>query len=390
MNGVVMLVNEFPPLPIGGAERQAERLAQFLAGQGWDIRVLTRGAAGVPARQHKDGYQVLRVRPRGPGKIKTATFVLGALGTLWRERHHYQILHAHLAFGPAFAAALVGRLLGKAVIVKFGNSGQFGDVQSSQKTWRGRLRLAALRRWANVVITLDEKMQAEALAAGFAERQIRRMPNGIDSRIFHACPDKEAAKIALGLPLALTIIYTGRLNKQKSLDTLILAMYAAEQQIPNLQLLLVGDGPERHNLVMLAQELDLADRVHFTGAVGDVSPYLAAADLFVLPSLSEGISNSLLEAMASGLACIATRVGGTADVLGPAGVIIPPRHPDGLALEIVRLAQHPSEIARLGLAARQRIAAEYDFEIVGARYIELYRRLMGSFQQDGNVPGGTA
>ncbi len=390
MNGVVMLVNEFPPLPIGGAERQAERLAQFLAGQGWDIRVLTRGATGVPARQQKDGYQVLRVRPRGPGKIKTATFVLGALGILWRERRHYQILHAHLAFGPAFAAALVGRLLGKAVIVKFGNSGQFGDVQSSQKTWRGRLRLAALRRWANVVITLDEKMQAEALSAGFSEHQIRRMPNGIDSRVFHACPDKEAAKIALGLSPALTILYTGRLNKQKSLDTLLLAMYAAEQQIPNLQLLLVGDGPERHNLVMLAQELDLAEWVHFTGAVGDVSPYLAAADLFVLPSISEGISNSLLEAMASGLACIATRVGGTADVLGTAGVIIPPRHPDGLALEIVRLAQNPSEITRLGMAARQRIAAEYDFEIVGARYIQLYRRLMGSFEQDGSLPGGIA
>ena len=127
--GVVMLVNEFPPLPVGGAERQAERLSVWLAARGWKVSVLTRGAAGIPSRETRDGFDILRIRPRGPGKLKSLTFVLGSLWTLFRRRKQYGILHAHLSFGPAFAAVIAARLLGKRVIVKLGNSGEFGDIR---------------------------------------------------------------------------------------------------------------------------------------------------------------------------------------------------------------------------------------------------------------------
>ena len=378
MNGVVMLVNEFPPLPIGGAERQAERLSQYLAGHAWNIRVLTRGSKDLPPHQNKDGFQILRVKPFGPGKLKSLTFVFGAIQTLWQERNNYQILHAHLAFGPAFAAAMVGRILKKIVIVKFGNSGPFGDIQTSQKTFRGRLRLAMLRRWVDVAITLDAKMQAEVLGAGFSQTQIRRMPNGIDTHSFQTRPTKSSARKSLGLSDILTVVYTGRLSKQKSLHTLIMAISTIRKELPNLQLVLVGDGPERLNLEVLSSNLGLENNIHFAGSQSDVIPYLAAADIFVLPSLAEGISNSLLEAMTCGLACIATKVGGTPDVLGQSGVLVDPDQPDQIAQALSRLAQNPDEMERLSNLAKKRILDEYEFEIVGKRYSQLYNELLNN------------
>jgi glycosyltransferase involved in cell wall biosynthesis len=157
-DGVIHLVNEFPPLPVGGAERQAERLSGWLAARGWKVSVLTRGAASLPSRETRDGFEIVRIRPRGPGKLKSLTFVLGSVWTLLQRRNEYKILHAHLSFGPAFAAVIAARLLGKRVIVKLGNSGEFGDIRVSQKTLRGGVRLFALRRWADAVIALDDAM----------------------------------------------------------------------------------------------------------------------------------------------------------------------------------------------------------------------------------------
>ena len=126
MTGVVMLVNEFPPLPVGGAETQAERLSACLAQRGWKVWVVTRHADGLPFAETRDGFEILRPKTLGGGKMRTLTFIVFSLLQLYRMRSEYQILHAHLAFGPAFAAALLGRLLGKRVVVKLGGSNAIG------------------------------------------------------------------------------------------------------------------------------------------------------------------------------------------------------------------------------------------------------------------------
>ena len=217
MAGVVMLVNEFPPLPVGGAERQAERLSAYLSARGWPVWVLTRAAPGLPANEARDGFQIVRPPTFGPGKLRTVSFVLGSLLALWRERKDYSILHAHLAFGPAFAAVLSARVLGKQVLVKLGNSGEFGDIHVSQKTWRGRLRLAVFRKWADALIVLDDVMQAEALQAGFAPQRVRRMNNGIDTRLYSIPVSRAEAQAALGLTGKIVVLSMGRLAAQKSL-----------------------------------------------------------------------------------------------------------------------------------------------------------------------------
>ena len=162
-----MLVNEFPPLKVGGGERQAEQLSIQLVRQGLIVGVITRGAQNLPDYEERDGLWVQRIQPRGSGKLESLNFLFGAMWQLWQRRNDYHIIHAHLAFTPAIAAALIGKVLRKPAIVKFGNSGQFGDVQVSQATRRGRVKLALLRRWGKRFITLDQAMHAELLQAGF-------------------------------------------------------------------------------------------------------------------------------------------------------------------------------------------------------------------------------
>jgi L-malate glycosyltransferase len=377
MRGVIMLVNKFPPVPAGGAERQAERLSEYLSSQGIAVGVITRSAPKLPTFEQRATYWVERIPQPGIGKLKTLTFMLGAAIKLFRRRKNYDILHAHLAFAPALVAVLAARMLGKKVIVKYGTSGKYGDVCISQQTLRGRVRLALLRRWSHVSVVLDADMEQEILGAGFSSEDVWRMDNGIDQTGFTGIRSA-AAKAELGLTGRTVLIYTGRLVSQKGLPVLLTAFHEVLQNIPSLHLLLVGQGSERAQLEMMAQELDIKQQTTFVGNVEDVRPYLSAADIFVLPSEGEGISNALLEAMAAGLACIATTVGGSAEVLdnGNCGKLVDAGSVEQLREAITILAIHPEEIRRLGNAAEQRIQTRYALSVVGEAYRRLYINLL--------------
>jgi len=268
--------------------------------------------------------------------------------------------------------------LGKRVIVKFGNSGPYGDVQTSLATRRGRLKLALLRRWVDMNIALSAEMLAALLAAGFPQQRVQRMVNGIDVGMFRPQSNKDAAKAGLGLDGKTIALFVGRLAPQKALPVLFQALQKAAGACPNLHLMLLGDGPERPALERLARELAIEPQITFVGNVSDVRGYLGAADIFVLPSEAEGISNALLEAMAAGLACIATSVGGSPEVVdnGSCGILLPPNRPDLFADALASLAHDPHEAMRLGARARDRILAHYSFEVVDRQYRLLYDRLL--------------
>lgn len=376
-DGVVMLVNEFAPVS-GGAEKQAERLASYFAARNKPVWVITRHFPGLATAETMNGFHVIRPVTWGPGKTRTITFVLGALRHLWSLRRQISIIHAHMLFGPAFAAALAGRLLGKRVIVKLGSSGPDGEIQVSLRTLRGRLRLALLRRWADVIVALDDDMQAEALSAGFLPERIYRMVNGIDVSSFVPAVSREDAKAKLEKQDKVLVLFVGRLVPQKSLHTLLKALHQAVQTCPDLHLVLVGSGFEQASLESLVNELKIHEFVTFAGNQADVKPYLNASDIFVLPSESEGMSNALMEGMAAGLPCVATPVGASPMMLdqGKYGVLVPVGDVTAWADALVGLARDPIRRRDLGEAAHQRIMAEYDFSVVGSRYEALYQELI--------------
>ena len=174
------------------------------------------------------------------------------------------------------------------------------------------------------------------------------------------------------------LVTVGRLDPIKDQATLLRAVRVAADRIPEIRLDVVGDGPSRQDLEALRATLGLKDRVTFHGYHADVAPFLAAADAFVLSSISEGVSIALLEAMASGLPAIATDVGGNREVIvdGVTGVLTPAGSADTLAAAIVRLESDPGGLERMGRASRRRVEEEFNLQRVVARYEALYRRCL--------------
>lgn len=202
------------------------------------------------------------------------------------------------------------------------------------------------------------------------------IPNGVGLERFHpAAPgEREALRLAAGLPAsALLIACVANLTAVKRHADLLDAFAIVRQACPGAQLMLAGSGPLDAELHTRAATLGIAACVHFLGMTEAVERIWRMADLAVLASSSEGLSNSLLEAQACGLAVVATKVGGNPDLVidGHTGCLVPPHDPPSLAAALLALANDPARRAAFGAEARQRAVERH----APARMVEAYDAL---------------
>ncbi len=164
------------------------------------------------------------------------------------------------------------------------------------------------------------------------------------------------------------------LREEKRIDVLINAAPQILARFPDAHFLIAGDGTCRESLVALAGQLGITDRVTFLGHRDDVPAVLAQADMFVLPSRSEALPNSVIEAMASGLPVVASRVGGIPELVddGKTGYLVPPGDPNALADALARLLEDPRRSAELGRAGRIKIEQNYSFDRMVEQMETLY------------------
>jgi glycosyltransferase involved in cell wall biosynthesis len=172
---------------------------------------------------------------------------------------------------------------------------------------------------------------------------------------------------SLRLPAGPLVVTVGRIEPEKGIDVLTAAWPSVARRMPGARLCIVGDGSARALLQSAAQD------ILWIGSVQDVAPYLRAADAFALPSRTEGLPVALLEAMACGLSCTATAVGGTVELVqdGWSGRLVPSERPADLADGIVEALRTPE----WGMAAR-RVAARFSLELVADRFISLYKSVV--------------
>lgn len=345
----------------GGAERVVLDLASAQQRAGMQPSVVCLRTAGALAplfAAQGIPVEVLAGSPRGV--LPTAWALAKALRSLAP-----QIVHAHNVSAQV-AVALSRKLMpwsaNRARLV-YTEHGKLSDARRS---------LLMLRRWlgrafdAVIGVSKDVDAQLRLLRIGRADRH-HVVLNGVDPARF---PPRSAR--APGDPLRLVSV--GRLSHVKGQDVLVDAMATALKADPTLALVLVGAGPTRAALEAQCATLGIAGRIQFAGAQQDVRPFLEAADLFVLPSRSEGISVALLEAMAAGLPVVATRVGGTPEVMGPGsgGLLVEPERPDALAEAILTFSADRDLLAREGRAARSRVAAAFSLDNTVAAYTACY------------------
>ena len=224
-------------------------------------------------------------------------------------------------------------------------------------------------------ITVVEPTQVDYFhtVLGFPSEKLHCVANGVRVRTKTAA-QVEGMRYRLGLlPEVFAFLFVGRLDAVKDLGTLLAAFRALPVDVANhSRLYLAGDGPERAMLERARDDLQLGERVVFLGARSDVSDLLLAADAFVLSSKSEGLPMVLLEAMAAGVPCVATAVGGIPNLFGnDRGLLVPPRDPPALANAMAAIAGSSELRRRLVANATENLRDRYAPDAIVDRYLEL-------------------
>jgi glycosyltransferase involved in cell wall biosynthesis len=365
-----MVTQSFRPT-IGGAELQLERLLPHLAAQGIRAEVLTRAVPGRPRRESIKGGDIRRTILGGESPLTSLVYVAGCLAHIARRRADIDVVHAHGALSPG-TIALGARLMGLSSIVTVLGAGRRGDLARLGTKPGGRLRLRLLTRFA-WFIALNAEIKRELSSKGVPGDRIFVIPNGVDHAVYRAAKPSERTRLRaeLGIPAGAFIgIFVGRLHPVKRVDTLLTAAI----DVPEIQLLILGDGRERVRLEALSQQLGVGDRVRFVGFTDRVADFLRASDCFLLPSRGEGMSNALIEAMSCGLPCVATStISGMREVLGEGrGILMPPEDISAWANTMSRLAREPELRRRLGQAASEFVRGRFSLDAVADMIVGVY------------------
>ncbi|HLK10071.1 MAG TPA: glycosyltransferase [Candidatus Binatia bacterium] len=350
-----------PLLTTGGTQRHLQQVLALLDPARFRARVYTLNRGGdVEAALRAAGVAVASL---DVGSWLGGPRALLGMGRAARalRREGVRVVHGY-QWRPALVGTLVGRLAGVPLLLA-GKRSLTGDDATARRAWR------AIGRRVDTIVANAAALREESEAQGVRARW-EIIPSGVDAARFRATAAAGEAKAALGLDPRRPVVGTvGRLEPRKGHDQLLAAaeLLAAERDGRAPQVLLVGDGPLRARLE--GQAAGSAARVTFTGALADVRPALAAMDVFVLPSLAEGMSNALLEAMAAGRPVVATAVGGTREVCeeGRTGVLVPPGDVPAMARAIGRLLAEPARAATLGSAGRRLVEARFDARAMVAR-----------------------
>ncbi len=355
-------------LDVGGQEKLLVEFARHADRTRFDLGFVSLGERGALARDIEAcGWEVTALgRPDG---LRPA--LVPALVRLFR---HWRpdVVHTHddrpLLYGaPTAWIARVPRLV---------HTKHYGQVAHITPRQTFLSTLAA--RLADRFVCVSRDATRTAVAQGVPADRLCTFWNGIDLTRFDSAGPRPGG----------SVVTVARLSPEKDLATLLQATAQVARDFPGLCLEIAGKGPCLPDLQRLANELGLAERATFLGEVSDVAGLLERAALFVLPSRTEGISLTLLEAMARGLPVVATRVGGNPEVVvdGQTGLLVPAGEPQQLAAAMLALLRDPHRGKLMGQAGRRRV--EEHFEVCGmiARYEGLYEQLL-SFPSPGRQQG---
>ena len=308
---------------------------------------------------------------------------LGVYRRLYRAFRTLRPALVHTRNIGTLEAQAVARLAG----VRHGVHGEHGrdmtDLAGTHPRHRRLRRLSA--RWTDRFVALSRDIQRWLIdVQGLPAGKIVQIYNGVDTTRFHPGDGRRPLTDALGLSGRLLLGTVGRLSAEKDQLTLVRAYLLLLARAPALAqrsaLLVVGDGPLRGELeaALAAAPADHRAAVHLLGPRDDVPALMREWDLFVLPSRTEGISNTILEAMASGLPVLATAVGGNPELVvdGETGRLVPRDDPEAMAEALAALLADPAALRGMGAAGRARAEERFSIEAMVAKYLSLYDQLL--------------
>ncbi len=340
-------------LDVGGQEKLLVEFARHLDRSRFHLRFVSIGLPGLLAEQIEQcGWPVTALGATSglhPGLILRLT----RLFRRWRP----DVIHTHdqraLFYSlPAARLAHVPTLI---------HTRHGRDCHS---TPRQLVVFRRLSRWVDRFVCVSSDVERLSVEQGMALGRIQTILNGVDIEEFRFSGSHPGG----------SVVAVARLSPEKDVANLIRAFALASLEDTDIHLEIAGDGPCREELRQLVAELGLERIVSFLGELRAVPEFLARGSLFVLPSRSEGVSLTLLEAMACGLPVVATRVGGTPEVVvdDETGILVPPSDPAALAAAILRVWRDPQRARLMGEAGRLLVERQFGVSRMLDDYMVLY------------------
>lgn len=365
----------FPP-ELGGLESHVHGLAEGLVKAGHEVRVVTsRSIPDIPRDEVLDGIRVHRSwfpSRTPPGWIAHALF---STPRTRRWARWADVVHAQ-AFASIPPARSGARSAGIPLVVTLHTSHFL--TRARRPVWKPVLR--RLVEAGDHVLAASSEIAEVASQLTGGRVPVEALTNGVDTERFR--PVEPAMPAPTGTR---RVIVPRRLFPKNGVEFLVRALPAVIAAVPQVEVLVVGDGPEQVRLEKLAHELGAGERLRFLGARPhqEMPGLLSSAEIAVVPSLMEATSVAALEAMSCGRPVVASRVGGLPEIVDDhVGRLVPPADPEALARAIVALLDDP-ELPALGTRARSRVVERWSNARLVERHLEIYHGLLdGSLQRD--------
>lgn len=377
----ILLLNTL--LEPGGAQKAMFELAKGLQARGHSVTTVTMYDKGGFASIFEERYGIrvvdLKMKPaRGNALIRAKAFILG----LWRfyrllREERIQILQTFTHYSN-----IIGPVIAWCARVPVRISSQRNTLKSHSRFVRWMDQLVANSQCVHMMTCVSEQTRKYCLdVAHIRGEKLMTIPNGVAVPDEHFCLPKASGKELLdqlGVDAdQLVVLIVARLHPQKGHRYLIEAIPRVLEDVPNAVFLFAGEGELRGELSRLIKDAGVGHATRLLGARDDIPSLLEVSDLFVLPSLWEGMPNAVLEAMAYGLPVVATCVDGTTEVVedGRTGILVPPKDVSALADAIVRFLKDRELRLIMGNAGRMRVIEEFSIDSFVDRHVALYDRL---------------
>jgi glycosyltransferase involved in cell wall biosynthesis len=386
--GIKVFAAYYPPHR-GGYERTVSELAERVAAAGHDVTVITCDLGLAPVRETRGGVRIYRL-PSWQILGGTYTIPKPSLSGLRLLREalagRCDLVHTHTRFFPTTALGMVISLLMRRPLVHTEHGA--GHSQTGRRIVSMVNQIvdhgfgSLLMRYAHVIAISNA---AADFCRHLGARKVEIIPDGVDIEVFHPRASSFRQKYGIGADETV-VTFVGRLVWGKGVQDLLAAWpaYATE----NTRVVLVGDGPMREELEQAATRLGAS--VVFTGGLDTegVCDTLAATDIFVSPTHTEGLGLTLIEAGAMGLPAVACGIEGVLDVVldERSGVLVPVGDVAALGAAVQRLAHNPQLRRTMGAAAREHVRARFDWRTSAAAYITTFSRLYAARQRANGQP----
>lgn len=379
MNASPLIAHVVHGFSVGGLENGLVNLVNRMPASRWSHAIvsLTRVSAGFAERVQRPDVAFIELDKRPGHLVRDYPRLYRLFRQLRPTIVHTRNLAALEAAVPAWAAGVPVRIHGE-----HGWSSEDPEGRRRRYQYVRRIYRPFVSRYVALSRHLEEYLEREV---GVPAQRVSQMYNGVDTgrflpaearRPIEGCPFSDPKDFLVG--------WVGRMDPVKDLPNLVRALRRARQGSPvtanHLRLVVVGDGEMRPRIEALVRELGLEEQVWLAGERADIAQVMQGLDCFALCSLGEGISNTILEAMATRLPIVATRVGGNGELIESemTGLLVPPADPDALAAALLRYFRDPGMARRHAKAARRAAETRFSLTRMVADYCSLYENALAA------------